>query len=429
MSGDGCFVKLENVSLAYDLHYDRTNTLKESFVNFLTRRKYVEKTAEKLYALKDITLEVKNGQRLGIIGLNGSGKSTLLKVVSRLLTPTNGEVQVRGTVQPLIEMGAGFNFECSGRENIYLNGAILGFRKKTIMEHEEEIIRFSELDEFIDMPVKYYSSGMILRLAFTIATLVRPEILVLDEMISAGDIEFVHKAKDRIDKLLKRAKILLLVSHDLALVQSLTTRVIVLDKGKMLFDGDPREATEFYLELVSGNLDRKQHQASEEREDVHGQEVASEDEPSSERPIRIRSVSHSGQEGQQGLIMPNETVTYVVKFETHATFERIFVNLVIMDRLGVWVAHLRNDAFEIVWNDLPGGLYLLELSLCDIPFQTGHYTYFFRVVATTRQGQVLHICDSEHYKFEIGGNKSEHTLFKCRWNLIEEAKFKGNHNG
>ena len=422
MSQDDCSVRLDNVSLVYELYYDRSNTLKELVVNFVKRRRYVHKRMENLYALKNITLGIRNGQRLGIIGLNGAGKSTLLKVISRLLTPTSGEIEIQGTVQPLIEMGAGFNFDCSGRENIYLNGAMLGFSKKTIKESEEEVIRFSDLHDFIDIPVKYYSSGMILRLAFSIATLVRPEILLLDEMISAGDIEFVRKAKDRIDQLLRKAKILILVSHDLPLIQSLTTRVIVLDRGEIVFEGDPRGAIEFYYELASKNLETQKDHSLVPAQASESQQAAAGGEPSPEEPIRIRAVSHLSNGRNPELIIPNDTVTYVVQFKTTALFEKFFINLVIMDRMGVWVAHLRNDAFEITFNDFAPGAYLLELSVHAIPFRTGHYTYFFRLVATSSSGEVLHICDSDQCKFDIGGDKLEHTLIGSTWNLTNDIK-------
>ena len=188
---------MNNLSLVYDLYYDRTNTLKGYFGTLFKKNQYVEKKKDKLYALRNINIKIEHGERIGIIGLNGAGKSTFLKVASGLLKPTNGSLDIRGSVQPLIEIGAGFNPEFSGRENIYLNGAMLGFTKKQIKNKEAEIIHFSELENFIDVPVKYYSSGMSVRLAFTIATIINPEILLIDEMLSAGDLAFISKAKKK----------------------------------------------------------------------------------------------------------------------------------------------------------------------------------------------------------------------------------------
>lgn len=243
-----CRISVKNIDLVYDLHFDRTDTLKEWVVNAVLRRSYVARKKGTHFALRDLSLSIGHGERLGVIGLNGAGKSTLLKVLARLLKPTKGSVEIAGTVQPLIEIGAGFNPEFSGRENIYLNGAMLGFSRKELKAREHEIIEFTELGEFIDQPVKYYSSGMVVRLAFTIATIVRPEILLLDEMLSAGDIEFLEKAQARVQALLDGSKILVLVSHDLELVKSLTTRVVVLDAGRLVFDGTTADGVAFYLQ-------------------------------------------------------------------------------------------------------------------------------------------------------------------------------------
>lgn len=268
MSNNGnCSIELKDVSLLYDLYFDKTNTLKEHIINFFYRRKYVDVKVKKLSALKNVSLKIDHGERIGIIGLNGSGKSTMLKVIAGLLKPSLGEIVVNGTVQPLIEIGAGFNPEFSGRENIYLNGAMLGFTKKQIREKEQEIIEFSELSQFIDVPVKYYSSGMHVRLAFTIATIIRPEILVLDEMLSAGDAEFVSKAKERMEKVLSAAKILIIVSHDMGLIRSLARRVIVLNKGEVLFDGDAEEAIDLYANRTSETIERREKAARKEREE------------------------------------------------------------------------------------------------------------------------------------------------------------------
>ena len=250
MNRNGCKIALENVSLVYDLYYDRTTSLKEYLINLLSRRKYVEERVGKLSALRDCTLTIGHGERVGIIGLNGSGKSTLLKVVSGLLKPSEGSVTIEGNVQPLIEMGAGFNPEFSGRDNVYLNGAMLGFTRRQIREKEDKIIEFTDLGHFIDVPVKYYSSGMVMRLAFTIATMIDPEILLVDEILASGDIQFIEKAKERLNSLITSAKILVLVSHDLDMIKSLTRRVIVLDKGEVLFDGDQEHGVEYYRRMM-----------------------------------------------------------------------------------------------------------------------------------------------------------------------------------
>lgn len=250
MSHDQVHIQLKDVTLTYELHHDRTNTLKEWIINLFHRRQFVEQKKTHFNALENLTLELKQGERVGIIGPNGAGKSTLLKVISGILKPSAGFLEVRGGIQPLIEIAAGFNPEFSGRENIYLNGYMLGFSRDQIQNKEEEIIEFAGLRDFMDVPIKYYSSGMSVRLAFAIATSIDPEILLFDEMLSAGDAAFQQKAEERIKGLLDRAKLMLIVSHDLNTIKRLSNRVIYLKNGQIIFDGEPELAVEVYLKSL-----------------------------------------------------------------------------------------------------------------------------------------------------------------------------------
>jgi lipopolysaccharide transport system ATP-binding protein len=244
-------VEIQNLTLKYELYHDKTSRLKEYVINRLARRRFVDKAKDELLALNNINITVKEGERVGFLGHNGAGKSTLLKVVSGILKPSKGRVRVEGAVQPLIEVGAGFHPEFSGRENIYLNGYMLGFTRKQIVQKEKEIIEFAELEKFIDVPVKYYSSGMGVRLAFATATSIDPDILVFDEMLSAGDAGFLEKAEKRMRDLVDRARIMILVSHDLDLVERMCQRVFVMDHGRVVFEGKAKEARQFYLNLVT----------------------------------------------------------------------------------------------------------------------------------------------------------------------------------
>ena len=244
-------IHFKNVSLAYELYFEKTSGFKEYLINKINRRRYVEEKSRELLALQNINLSFSEGERIGIIGLNGSGKSTLLKVIAGILKPTRGLVDVTGTIQSMIEVNAGFNPEFSGRENIYFNGYMLGFTKKEIKDREKDIIEFSELGKFIDVPVKYYSSGMSVRLSFSMATCINPEILLFDEMLSAGDASFINKATNRMDELVGKAKIIILVSHDLGLIEKMCRRVLVLEKGQIAFDGPTKTALDFYLAKVN----------------------------------------------------------------------------------------------------------------------------------------------------------------------------------
>jgi ABC-type polysaccharide/polyol phosphate transport system ATPase subunit len=240
-------IDLKNVTLEYEIFHDRVSSLKEAMINLFHSRKYVESKTSKFCALKELNLSIKEGERLGIIGINGAGKSTLLKVIAKIIKPQKGSIKVDGFVQPLIEIGAGFNPELTGIDNIYLNSYMLGFSTAQIRSKVQEIIEFSEIGQFIDVPIKYYSTGMTMRLAFTIATLIEPEILLFDEMLSTGDAAFLVKAKAKIDAIVTKAKIIVLVSHDLDLVQKFCNRVLVMKNGGIAFDGPASLAVEYYL--------------------------------------------------------------------------------------------------------------------------------------------------------------------------------------
>lgn len=197
-------------------------------------------------ALNNVSFEVKKGEVVGIIGRNGSGKSTLLKVIAGILQPTSGTVRVNGTVVPMLELGSGFDYELTGRENIFLNGAILGYTKKYITEKFDEIHAFSELGDFIDMPIRSYSSGMMMRLAFSIATVVQPEILIVDEILAVGDGAFQEKSKKRMLELMSGGTTVLFVSHSIDQIKEMCSRVIWLDHGCIRAIGDTQEICEEY---------------------------------------------------------------------------------------------------------------------------------------------------------------------------------------
>ena len=204
---------------------------------------------EKFKALDDVNFTIEEGEVVGIIGQNGAGKSTLLKHLASITTPTKGEVIVRGSIAPLIEVGAGVNPELTGRENIFLNGAILGIPKKVINQKLDEIIEFSELEQFIDTPVKRYSSGMTVKLGFSIATSMDADILIIDEVLAVGDLAFQRKCFDRMEDMIKnQGKTVLLVSHNIRQVQRMCSRVVLLDHGKILADGDPQQISELFYE-------------------------------------------------------------------------------------------------------------------------------------------------------------------------------------
>ncbi|MFN8380536.1 MAG: ABC transporter ATP-binding protein [Anaerolineales bacterium] len=243
------YIEMENLSVRFRIYRNPTPSLKELAVNRAAGRKQRDNYTD-FYAVNNLTLKIQSGDRLGIVGLNGAGKSTLLKTIAGIYFPHKGRVRMNGRITPLMELGAGFDPEQTGWENIYLNGALLGFSPAEMKLKEQSIASFSELDEFLDLPVKYYSSGMYGRLAFSIAAMTEPEILLIDEVFATGDAHFVEKSAQRILQLVEKSQIVVIVSHDLGQIQKLCNRVIVLDKGIVLKDGDPEETLAFYTENV-----------------------------------------------------------------------------------------------------------------------------------------------------------------------------------
>ncbi|AYQ37520.1 ABC transporter ATP-binding protein [Burkholderia aenigmatica] len=238
-------IEVVNVSLKFRLYHDKTPSLKDYLAQFFRSKSHSKFTD--FWALKNVSLTIRRGDRVGIVGHNGAGKSTLLKTICRIYSAQSGDVKITGRVAPLIEIGAGFNPEFSGRDNIYFSGSILGYSKDELRRLEGEIIEFTELEEFIDTPVKYYSTGMYMKLAFAIATAVHPEILILDEVFAGGDASFIAKAKQRMTEFIDKASIMVCVSHDMDLLRTLCNRVVWLDHGQVKADGNPDEIITQYL--------------------------------------------------------------------------------------------------------------------------------------------------------------------------------------
>lgn len=244
-------IRLEDVSLRFRIYRNPSPGLKEQLTGLFNNRADMRSRTQ-FDALKNINLDIKSGERLGVIGLNGAGKSTLLKTIVGIYPSDRGIVHVQGQVTPFIELGAGFDMDLSGRENIYLNGTLLGRSFRQMRSLEKDIIEFSELEDFIDLQLKYYSSGMVSRLAFSVATAVPTEILLLDEIFSVGDKHFVSKARQKMTDILGDSQIVVYVSHDLETVKQMCTRVIVLHKGEMVADAKPEDAIDFYLRRIVG---------------------------------------------------------------------------------------------------------------------------------------------------------------------------------
>ncbi len=235
-------IEVRDVSMRFRMANDRISSIKEYAIARLRGKlKYNE-----FEALKHVSFDVKRGEVMGLIGHNGAGKSTLLKVISGILKPTEGSVIVRGNVAPMLELGSGFDFDMTGRENIFLNGAILGYSEEFLKSKYEEIVAFSEIGPFIDMPLRNYSSGMVARLAFSVATVVVPEVLIVDEVLAVGDAEFQEKSRKRMMELMSGGTTVLFVSHSMEQIRQMCNRVVWLERGRVTMFGNVQTLCEEY---------------------------------------------------------------------------------------------------------------------------------------------------------------------------------------
>lgn len=245
---ENCYISLENADLLYPSSPYNAFSIKDLVCNVMKQRNI--KLIKDVHAINGMSLKIGEGERVGIIGRNGAGKSTLLKAIAGIYPLSNGSVDVRGTIRSLFELNLGFDFEATGRENIMYRGLLLGEHPQIVREKTKEIIEFADIGEFIDYPVKTYSAGMQVRLAFSISTSIRGDIILLDEVIGAGDASFFKKARQRITELIESAKILVLVSHDFNSVREFCTRVIWIEKGQIIEDGMPETVISKYLKAT-----------------------------------------------------------------------------------------------------------------------------------------------------------------------------------
>ena len=241
-------VTVKNVSMRFNLGIEKNFSIKQAFINFFSGKK---RKKNEFWALSNVSFNVKKGEVVGFIGTNGAGKSTLLKIIAGVMKPTNGSIKIGGNICPMIELGAGFDYELTARENIYLNGAVLGYSKEFIDNKFNDIVEFSELQDFLDVPVRNFSSGMIARLAFSIATIVDPEILIVDEILSVGDIAFQQKSENKMKSMISGGTTVLFVSHSIDQIKKLCDRVVWLDHGNVKKIGPAKKiCSEYYEEQI-----------------------------------------------------------------------------------------------------------------------------------------------------------------------------------
>lgn len=240
--GDDIIIEVRDVSVSFAMANDRVPSIKE----YIIKKVKGQIKSETFHALSNISFNVHKGEVVGLIGHNGAGKSTLLKVISGILKPTSGSVEVRGNIVPMLELGSGFDYDLSGKENIYLNGAILGYSESFLKSKYDEIVAFSEIKDFMNVPLRNYSSGMVMRLAFSIATVVQPDILIVDEILAVGDADFQKKSKARMLELMSGGTTVIYVSHSMAQIREMCTKAVWIEHGKMMLEGNAQQVCDAY---------------------------------------------------------------------------------------------------------------------------------------------------------------------------------------
>ena len=369
-------IKIENLRKQYRLGAIGGNTLNAELQSWWARKRGKEDpnlkigqnytgSNEAFWALNGINLEVKKGEALGIIGTNGAGKSTLLKLLSRVTAPTEGDIWINGRISSMLEVGTGFHQELTGRENIYMNGAILGMTKKEVDEKIESIIDFSECREFIDTPVKRYSSGMYVKLAFAVASHLDSEILVMDEVLAVGDMKFQKKCLGKMgDVAANEGRTVLYVSHNMATIRNLCTRCIVLDKGKIIYDGEVEKAVAIYMNQSGNDFPVLYNVKDLERDAEHFT-----------KRVRIHSVEFI--EKKSARYDSEEQIKLRVKWEASDNIENLKLRLAVKyagavnvgmaesDVLGKCVSgNIYENTFGFDVSNLCEGIYYLKLFLC-----------------------------------------------------------------
>ena len=366
---DGFAVDVRNVSKRFRLAHGQYKTVKERLIHGGRR-----KSTEDFWALREVSLKVREGETVGILGRDGSGKSTLLKCICGILQPTDGEVAVRGKLAGLLELGAGFQHDLTGRENIYLNGSLLGMSKREVDRVFDAIVDFSELEEFIDGPVKFYSSGMYVRLGFAVAVNVDPDILVIDEVLAVGDERFQRKCVDRVKQFQKEGRTILLVTHAADTVRSICDRGVVLSHGRLVAEGEPGEATRVFREgLMAEGAGMSIIDPAVPA--TPGFEAGGSELEDAERPVRFRSV-HRVYSGDNSLpyLRTGDDLTIRVEFEALLPTQDVVFSLEIRDEQQHTI--LRTDTSIIgVSIDAPRGVGVMHFGIVNMPLLDGSFAF------------------------------------------------------
>ncbi len=386
-------IDVRDVSKRFRLSHGEYKTVKERAIHGGRR-----KSTEDFWALSGVSLNVSQGETVGILGRNGSGKSTLLKCICGILQPSSGEVVVRGKLAGLLELGAGFHPDLTGRENVYLNGSLLGMSKREVDKVFDEIVEFSELEEFIDGPVKFYSSGMYVRLGFAVAVNVDPDILVVDEVLAVGDERFQRKCIGRVAQLQKEGRTILLVTHAPDLVRSVCNRAVVLSHGRLVGEGEPGEATRIFreglMEESAGLAIPDSKFVAVPATPVDGAAAL----PVDDRPLRIRSV-HNVLSGDNSVpyMTTGDGLTIEVTFEALRPVKDVVFSLEVRSEEGRQVVRTDTSIIGVVI-DAPRGIGVMHFGIPYVPLLDGSFTFSLGI--QSRSG-ILYDWQEQAGSFEV----------------------------
>jgi lipopolysaccharide transport system ATP-binding protein len=372
--------------------------LRDKLANLLSSpfRKNVPVKTQLLWALKDVTFSIAEGERVGIIGRNGAGKSTLLKILSRITEPTSGEAQIRGRVNSLLEVGTGFHPELTGRENVYLNGSILGMRKAEIDRKFDEMVAFADVDKFIDTQVKFYSSGMFVRLAFSVAAHLEPEILLVDEVLAVGDAAFQKKCLGKMEGMTIQGRTVIFVSHNMAAVKSLCRRAIWIDSGSIVADGEPQSVITSYI--GSTGADAADYEISEEKHVTGSSKV---------RVRRVRLLdSH---EAGTFTVFWNQPIQLALEFEVRKPIKDASFGVGVVTTNGVPLLTVHHNDNDGQLMSLDCGVYIMHVTLQN-PLRAGTYRFVFGAHEGLAKSSIFYIPDAVQFEVLDVGQGTEHYI-------------------
>jgi lipopolysaccharide transport system ATP-binding protein len=381
----GTVISVDGVSVQYRVPQERIGTFKEYMIRYIQR----QIKHNTFLALDNISLNVNRGEVFGIIGENGAGKSTLLKLIAKVLRPTRGRIWVKGRVAPLLEVGAGFHPELTGRENVYLNGAMLGFTQKEMDKRFQQIVDFAELWDFIDAPLRTYSSGMWARLGFAVATDVDPDILIVDEILSVGDENFQRKSSERIAAFREKGATILLVSHNMSLIEEMCDRAVLFDHGKVVTTGTTKAVVNSYLERVRG----------EESQRLAEQGILNENNRWGNQTIQIEAAKILGGDGkEQSVFHTGETLILEFEYHAHKPIEEPIFGVAIHRQDGVHITG-PNTKFANYTVGRVNGKGKISYTIDSLPFLEGLYR--FSVAATNSSDTEMFDYHDRVYAFRV----------------------------